>query len=117
MNRGRIMVVEDEDVQRLMMVETLEETGYEVDSFERPALALQQLEQERYDTLLTDFRMPGMTGLELIQHACPSIILSILNSLRILSFPFIPIDLRISSLSSKYSIFSASIPGDLNGMR
>ena len=64
---GVIMVVDDE----LDVLETvrrgLEKWGYHVDTFSNPHAALQTFtgSPSRYSLILTDFRMPGMTGIEL----------------------------------------------------
>jgi len=64
---GRIVVVEDEAGVRRMALRILERAGYEVETFEHPADALERLADPdvRVDLLLTDVRMPGMNGNEL----------------------------------------------------
>ena len=64
---ARILVVEDEDPVRAVVVRLLESWGHCVAQAEsgEDALALLQGKEERFDLLLTDVMMPGMTGLEL----------------------------------------------------
>ena len=66
-----IMVVDDE----LDVLDTvrrgLENWGYQVDTFSNPHVALQAFTGSpfRYSLILTDFRMPGLTGVELAKQA------------------------------------------------
>jgi DNA-binding NtrC family response regulator len=64
----KILVVEDEpDIRRILQL-FLTEKGYRVQVAEQPARALEQLEQGPVDLILSDVRMPGMSGLELLRH-------------------------------------------------
>lgn len=60
----RILVVDDEAAQRIMLVGFLEKIGYDVSSSENGTQALEKIKKERFDLVLTDFRMPGLSGLE-----------------------------------------------------
>ena len=60
---GRIALVEDEEPVRRLVSRILERAGYDVFAFPS-GLAMLDLE-ERYDLLLTDVVMPGMSGVEL----------------------------------------------------
>jgi len=62
----RILVVDDDPGMRLAMVETLKRKKYQVDSAEDGASGLTRLSRHPYQALITDMRMPGMTGLELL---------------------------------------------------
>ena len=64
-----VLVVEDEDVLRQVVEETLTELGYRVVSASGPAAALAVLERTpAVHALLTDVVMPGMSGPELWQR-------------------------------------------------
>ena len=65
--RGRILLVEDEPSVLGYMRELLQGWGLEVVAASDPADALHwfSLEPERFDVVLTDHTMPGMTGMEL----------------------------------------------------
>ena len=65
--RGRILLVEDEPSVLGFMRELLQGWGLEVVAASDPADALHwfSLEPERFDLVLTDYTMPGMTGMEL----------------------------------------------------
>jgi two-component system cell cycle sensor histidine kinase/response regulator CckA len=61
--RGRIALVEDEEPVRRLVSRILEHAGYDVLAFPSGAKLLDL--DERYDLLLTDVVMPGMSGVEL----------------------------------------------------
>lgn len=68
MNKARIMIVDDEDA----IVFTLKEVfkDYEIKAFTKPGEALESIRSgERYDILLIDFRMQGITGLDILFEA------------------------------------------------
>lgn len=67
---GRVLVVEDAEVVRMLTVEVLEELGYEALEAGDAAQALALLEHESVDLLLTDVGLPGMNGQELATRAC-----------------------------------------------
>ncbi len=62
----RILVVDDDPGMRMAMVETLKRKRYQVDSATEGSSGLSKLAQHSYQALITDLRMPGMTGLELL---------------------------------------------------
>ncbi|MHB8056751.1 MAG: ATP-binding protein [Desulfuromonadaceae bacterium] len=65
-----ILLVEDNDMVRLMSSELLEGLGYTVYSFAHPLLALELLKQipEKVDLVITDVVMPGMNGQQLFER-------------------------------------------------
>jgi PAS domain S-box-containing protein len=67
---GRILVVDDLDLVRDFTKNFLESAGYEVFVASQADEALTILEQQAgaVDLMFTDFNMPGMSGLELIQE-------------------------------------------------
>lgn len=69
-----VLVTEDDQVQREIIADILEQAGYEVNARADAAAALDAVRQQAYDVLLTDMKMPGMDGLELLRRAkglCP----------------------------------------------
>jgi two-component system response regulator AtoC len=66
--RGRVLVVEDEAYVRASLVEILTERGYEVLAADSVDEALSRLARSSVDVVLTDFRMPGADGLELVRR-------------------------------------------------
>ena len=63
----RILIVDDEKNYLLVLDALLSEAGYQVATADSGARALALLEDEEPDLMLTDMRMPRMTGLELIK--------------------------------------------------
>ncbi|MGA7722448.1 MAG: sigma-54 dependent transcriptional regulator [Ignavibacteriaceae bacterium] len=65
-NREKILIVDDEKIVRESLFHWFEEEGYEVDIAEDGEAALRKYENTQYDLLLVDMKMPGMSGLELL---------------------------------------------------
>jgi DNA-binding NtrC family response regulator len=65
-SREKILIVDDEKIVRESLFHWFEEEGYEVDTAEDGEAALRKYENSRYDLLLVDMKMPGMSGLELL---------------------------------------------------
>jgi two-component system KDP operon response regulator KdpE len=61
---GRILVVDDDPQIRRVMRVTLTGHGYEVDDVKNGEAALERLRDHRFDLVLLDINMPGMSGLE-----------------------------------------------------
>ena len=64
--RGRILVVDDETDARFALVELLREEGYSVEAAADGFKALGRLPEFVPDLVLTDLKMPGMDGIELL---------------------------------------------------
>ncbi|HEX7526293.1 MAG TPA: PAS domain S-box protein [Gaiellaceae bacterium] len=75
--RTRILMVEDSEVVRGVLLRVISDGGYDVVAAEDPAVALEIFEREPpFDLLLSDIVLPGMNGVELaakIQELQPSI--------------------------------------------
>ena len=69
----RVLVVDDEPMMTRVLVGALEweEDGYVVETAGDGHEALSKMRQARYSLLVTDYDMPGMTGVELAQAARP----------------------------------------------
>jgi len=61
-----ILVVEDKDSMRNMLFETLTEEGYRVDSAADGTQAIDLVMNKSYDLVLTDLRMPDVSGLDVL---------------------------------------------------
>ena len=66
---SRILVVEDHDDVRRLLVTALELENHEVDSAANALDGLKRLEQRHYDLVLTDYSMPGETGAWMLREA------------------------------------------------
>ncbi len=65
----RILVVDDEPNARAALAELLRDEGYAVETAADGFKALPKLEEFAPDLLLTDLRMPGLNGIELLRKA------------------------------------------------
>ena len=63
----RILVAEDEEITLNNIIETLKEEGFEVHSAVDGALAYNKMENERFDILIADIKMPRLSGMELLE--------------------------------------------------
>ena len=63
-----VLVVDDEEDIRHMLSMLLEKEGYEVETVENGAEALERLTDEFYDLVVCDVRMPELDGLELLDE-------------------------------------------------
>ncbi|HZB93761.1 MAG TPA: PAS domain S-box protein [Stellaceae bacterium] len=62
--RERVLVVDDDEDVRVVVVDYLRELGYGVDAAASGGAALQLLESRVFDLVVMDFAMPGMHGVE-----------------------------------------------------
>lgn len=68
LSRARILVVDDEPVILDILRDVLEYEGFDVTTVGDGDLALERLQSESFDLLLTDLKMPRVDGLELIRR-------------------------------------------------
>lgn len=69
--RKRVIVVEDGAVFRAAMIRLLDAEGFEVEAYADADAALTRIGEDparRFDLLITDVVMPGMTGLEMVKR-------------------------------------------------
>ena len=66
----RILIVDDEDIVAFFLMEGLKGLGdeYEVRTSASAELALEQLSQTPFDLAVIDYRLPGISGLDLIKQ-------------------------------------------------
>ena len=65
----RLLVVDDDDAVRQVLVDGLRLEGFEVFEAEDGAVGLRVLERESPDALVLDYAMPGMNGAEVAKRA------------------------------------------------
>ena len=61
---SRILVIDDEDVIRALVMEILETAGHEITGAESAESALAMLEDNEFDLVVSDVIMPGHSGLQ-----------------------------------------------------
>jgi len=69
MPQTTVLLADDEDTLRDNLAQVLREEGFEVFACPDGAAALNKLRSVPVDVIITDLRMPGVTGMELIDHA------------------------------------------------
>jgi CheY-like chemotaxis protein len=67
-----ILLVEDSDEVSCITVEYLQELGHQVVAVAEAEKALSRLKNELFDAVMTDIRLPGMSGIELARSLAKS---------------------------------------------
>jgi two-component system, NarL family, capsular synthesis sensor histidine kinase RcsC len=63
----RVLVIDDEAILRGLLRDMLSACGYEADVAEDGAAGLARYQTHRYQAVITDLLMPGMTGFEVVE--------------------------------------------------
>jgi putative nucleotidyltransferase with HDIG domain len=109
---SRILIVDDEAPIRTLLGEHLRLVGYEVDLAANGTSALETLSKAEFELVLTDVRMPGMSGLELLDEivrtrsgvgvlmltACEDLTLAV-NAMRLGALDYILKPFRLSEIT------------------
>jgi len=66
MKKIKICIVEDEEILRESLKDDLIEAGYLVNDFDNPVKALESIQKKQCDIIITDIRLPNISGLELL---------------------------------------------------
>jgi DNA-binding NtrC family response regulator len=67
-NKLFIMVIDDEEIVGKRLKPALEKNGDIVEIFESSEKALERLKQQNFDIVITDIRMEGIDGLEVLEY-------------------------------------------------
>lgn len=67
--KGKILVVDDEETTRRSLADILRLEGMQVKTAAGGEAAVEALQQEAYDLILLDLKMPGMDGLDVLRIA------------------------------------------------
>jgi two-component system NtrC family response regulator len=65
---AHILVVDDEKNYRVVLSQLLENAGHQVSSADNPYAALELLSREQVSLIISDMRMPRMSGLDFLRH-------------------------------------------------
>ncbi|GAB6160903.1 sigma-54 dependent transcriptional regulator [Desulfothermus naphthae] len=68
MSLPHILVVDDEKNYLVLLDALLSEEGYDVTIMQDPEMALMYLKESEVDVVITDFKMPGINGQELLER-------------------------------------------------
>lgn len=66
-NRAKILIVDDEPIERSILEDELRAAGYSVTTAANPLEAEPLLDKTAFDVVLTDIRMPGQDGLSFLR--------------------------------------------------
>lgn len=64
----RVLVVDDDTTFLLMLKSFLEKKGFEPHTESTAEKGIAALEKKQFDLILSDYRMPGMDGIEMLKH-------------------------------------------------
>ncbi len=64
----KILIVEDEEIQRVALLDDLLEVGHDTTAVASGDAAVELLAEATFDVILADLKMPGIDGMELLQH-------------------------------------------------
>ena len=64
---ARLLVIEDDEVLRQLLIEVLNDQGYEVGAAETGEAGLSLMERDVYDVLLLDINLPGLDGMDVLR--------------------------------------------------
>lgn len=111
-NSPKVLVVEDDDLLRKLLCQTIQRIGFIAIPTANGELGLEKLKSEPIDIVVSDIMMPKMTGLELLQTAVglgfiqPFIIISsqhkrdvLMQALKLGAFDFIDKPFQASVIS------------------
>ena len=62
-----VLIVDDEPTYRLVLTQTLKTYGYTTEACETGDAAIDLLKKNKYDVVLLDYKMPGTSGLNVLQ--------------------------------------------------
>ncbi|MEA2657820.1 MAG: hypothetical protein QOF64_405, partial [Candidatus Binatota bacterium] len=66
--RRRLLVIEDNEIERRSIVELLSHEGVEITTVGTGAEALEKLGEKKFDCLILDLRLPDISGFELMER-------------------------------------------------
>lgn len=73
---ARVLIVDDDKVQRLLLRHMLLSAGHDVDEAGAVSDAIERFDEAAFDVVISDFEMPGGSGLDLLDglsdHRAPS---------------------------------------------
>lgn len=67
-NRLSILVLDDEPIVCKRLKPFFQKSGYEVETFNQPAEALLRFQERPFDVVITDLKMPGLDGIQLLER-------------------------------------------------
>src|SRR4030043_437133 len=66
-DKNNLLIVDDEEVIREGMRRILSAEGYHVDTSASGRTAIEKIQEQDFDVVITDLKMPGMDGMEVLK--------------------------------------------------
>ena len=66
--KRKILIVEDDEINQMMIAENLDAMGMSYETAENGKIALEKIENNDYDVVLLDLKMPVMDGIEVLKR-------------------------------------------------
>jgi len=63
-----ILILDDEPIVTKRLQPALEKKGYHVESFTESTKALERIKEHQFDIIITDLKMEGISGMELLDE-------------------------------------------------
>ena len=102
-NKARVLLVEQDQSALRLYSARLSKAGFQVAETSKPTDALRHAENQQFDVLVTDFRLPGMDGLKLFRRLRRD--LASLQSVLILDTT----DNQLSLEASEFGVFQSLV--------
>ena len=67
-DKVRVMILDDEPIVGKRLEPALAKHGFEVEVFTDPTKALARFDEQEFDIVVTDLRMEGVDGIEILEH-------------------------------------------------
>ena len=64
---ARVCIIDDKEVMRASLADILTGQGHEATAYADPQHALQEISALQFDAIVSDLRMPGLDGIELLR--------------------------------------------------
>ena len=68
MEKYRILVVDDEEIIRQLLVRAFGENSYHVEAVEDAEVALKRIKEDSFNLLITDLKMPKVGGIDVLKE-------------------------------------------------
>jgi two-component system response regulator AtoC len=65
--KNKVMIIEDDEIMRITLEDSLKANGYEVHSFEKGSDGKSAFHEDNFSVVITDVRLPDMTGLDVMK--------------------------------------------------